>query len=93
MSKVNLKSGDIIHQYDREGNFAKWLRKLELVADLQGVTALEKFLLLFLCSGAFSVYESLADNVWADFYKLKAALTSAFCSYAAYEAFVSCRYI
>ena len=95
MSKVNLKFGDIIRQYDGEGDFAEWLRKLELVADLQGVTALEKFLPLFLCGGAFSVYESLADDVRADFYKLKAALTSAFSlnGYAAYEAFVSRRYI
>lgn len=94
-SSINVKFGDIIRQYDGQGDFSEWLRKLELVADLQGVTTVEKFLPLFLCGGAFSVFESFDEDVRKDYAKLKTALTNAFslnpCT--AYEAFVSRRYV
>ena len=51
MSKVNIKFGDIDTQYNGDGDFAEWLRKLELVADLQGIEAMEKFLPLFSLEG------------------------------------------
>lgn len=92
---ISVKFGDIIRQYDGQGDFSEWLRKLELVAELQGVTNVEKFLPLFLSGGAFSVYESLEDDVRKDFAKLKMALVNAFSlnAYSAYETFVSRRYI
>jgi hypothetical protein len=92
---VNVKFGDIIRQYDGQGDFLEWLRKLELVATLQDIKDIEKFLPLFLSGGAFSVYESLDDEVKRDAGKLSQALTNAFSmnSCAAYEAFACRRYL
>ena len=65
------------------------------VAELQGVTQVQKFLPLFLSGGAFSVYESCSTDVKEDYEQLRVALTNAFSlnTFSAYEAFVSRRYV
>lgn len=78
MSGVNLKVGDLITPFRGDGDFREWLRKVELVAELQGIKKLETFVPLFLSDGAFAVYESLSDEVKKDFTQLKSALTTAF---------------
>ena len=52
--------------------------KLELVAEIQGVSDKTKFLPLFLTGGAFSVYQSLSKIEKEDYNGLKKALLSAF---------------
>ena len=54
---MSVKFSDIIQQYSGVGDFSEWIRKVEMVASLQGVKELEKFIPLFLCGGAFAVYE------------------------------------
>jgi hypothetical protein len=91
---VSVKCADLIRQFDGEGeDFAVWIRKVELVASLQGVERLEKFVPLFLVRGAFAVFESLEDVVKDDYGKLKAALTRAFSlgQLKAYDEFVERR--
>ena len=60
-SGISVKFADLIRQYDGTGDFLEWLEKLELVAALQNVADLEKFLPLFLSGGTFAVYKSLTD--------------------------------
>jgi len=92
-SGISVKFADLIRQYDGTGDFLEWLEKLELVAALQNVADLEKFLPLFLSSGAFAVYKSLTDVAKKDYRAVKAALTKAFSAspLKAYEQLVSRR--
>ncbi len=73
-----MKLADLVQCYSGESDFAEWIKKVELVAKLQGVTDISKFLPLFLTGGAFAVYENLPANVQNDDGKLKAALLQAF---------------
>jgi hypothetical protein len=86
---MSIKYTDIIRQFDGTEDFSEWIRKLELVAKLQNVKELEKFLPLFLSGGAFSVYESLEEKVKQDYKQLKAALMKSFSfnQFRAYEEF------
>lgn len=77
---MSLKFSDIIKQYSGDGDFSEWLEKLELVANLQGVKELEKFLPLFLSGGAFAVYQSLPDETKNDYDSVKKDLLRAFSS-------------
>lgn len=77
---VSLKCSDLISLYNGEGDFTEWVKKMELVAKLQKIGELENFLPLFLCGGAFAVYESLDGKVQQDYNALKIALTRAFSS-------------
>lgn len=78
MTTINVKISDLVQQYDGSGDFAEWIRKLELVSRLQKFDKLENYLPLFLSGGAFAVYEALDEAVKNDYSRLKAALTSAF---------------
>lgn len=93
MSSVSLKYSDIIKQFDGEGDFSEWIKKLELVAQLQKVKDLVSFLPLFLSGGAFAVYDSLDNGTKADYNKLKCALREAFSVHPllAYEQFIARR--
>ena len=84
---MSIKLTDVVQRYDGSTDFAEWCDKLELVASLQDIKDLTKFLPLFLTGGAFSVYKGLAVDVRADFTKMKSALMVAFSSdqFAAYE--------
>ena len=84
MSSVKLNS--VISKFDGNEDFAEWVRKVELVASLQEISDLEKFVPLFLIDGAFAVYERLEEHVKKDYMKLKGALISAF-SLSRYQAF------
>ena len=78
---ANVKYSDIIGSYvdyNTSGEFSIWVEKLELVAQLQSIKDKLKFLPLFLSGPAFAVYQQLADDVKADFDKLKKELTTAF---------------
>ena len=86
----SLRFADIVKCYEDQkssGEFHAWLEKLELVAELQGVTDLAKFLPLFLGGPAFAVYQQLGDAVKQDYHTLKAELRKAFTidSFTAYE--------
>lgn len=90
---VSVKYSEIIKQFNGEGDFADWIKKLELVAQLQKVKDLASFLPLFLAGGAFAVYDGLDDGTKADYAKLKQALREAFSVHPllAYEQFVARR--
>lgn len=90
-SSVSLKFGDLIRQFDGREDFAEWIRKVEMIADLQNIGKKESFIPLFLSGGAFAVYESLDTAVKKDYGKLKDALLKAFSVniFAAFEALVS----
>ena len=84
---------DLIKQYDGNGDFSEWLKKLELVCKLQRVKDLESVLPLFLSGGAFAVYDGLSEDVKIDYRALTQALQQAFSvnCFQAYEAFLSRR--
>lgn len=46
---------DLILLFSGDGDFNEWIRKIELVAELQEVKGWEKFVHLFLSGGAFSI--------------------------------------
>ena len=89
MSQPSVRFSDIIPSFNGTQDFAQWISKLELVADLQGVKDKQKFLPLFLSEGAFSVFQGLEKEVQDDYGRLKSALMQAFCmdSGSAYEHF------
>lgn len=84
-----IKLSDVIKQYDGSGDFAEWVEKLEMVASLQGITEVEKFLPLFLTGGAFNVYQGLTVDEKKKYDVIKAKLLAAFSSDSchAYEEF------
>ena len=90
---VSIKCTDVIQPYNGDSDCAEWLRKVELVAKLQSIDELDRFIPLFLAGGAFAVYESLSDEQKGDYKKLKGALLKAFSlnRSMAYEQFVNRR--
>lgn len=87
---ASIKFSDIITQFDGSSDFSEWVKKLELVAELQGVKDPAKFLPLFLSKGAFAVYEGLSTAQKKDYDSIKRALTTAFSldQCTAYEQFI-----
>lgn len=88
--KGKVKVSDLIPRYvdsNHSGDFAEWLEKVELVAELQGIDKLETFLPLFLEGPAFSVYKQLGESTKKTYTELKDALLKAFgaSSFHAYE--------
>ncbi len=77
-STISLKYSDLIPQFSGDSDFLEWLQKFQLVVDLQGVSAPEKFLPLFLTGDAFTVYQSQDAAVKADFLLIKKALKTSF---------------
>ena len=66
----SIRFSEIVESYENQSTsdeFYVWLEKLELVAELQGVTDLRKFLPLFLSGPAFAVYQQLSPAVKSDF--------------------------
>ena len=61
------------------GDFSRWLQRVEMVAGLQGVADLARFVLLFLQGEAFDVYVKLTASEQADFTKMKDKLVNTFC--------------
>ena len=83
MANKAIKFSDIIKSYEDQntsGEFYVWIEKLELVAQLQGITDLPKFVPLFLSGPAFAVYQQLGDTTKGDYDMLKAELSTAFSS-------------
>jgi hypothetical protein len=68
----------LITQFTGDGDFAEWIKKVELVSKLQKLDEIEKFLPLFLSGGAFAVYQSFDEDVKNDYERLKSALLKAF---------------
>ena len=90
---ASLKLTDIVKSYvdySTSGDFAKWVEKLELVAELQELTdKLPSIFPLLLDGPAFAVYKQLAEADRKDYGKSKQAILSAFgvnC-YDAYDQF------
>jgi hypothetical protein len=85
----------MIHVFGGDSDFSEWIRKVELVARLQKIGELEKFVPLFLTGGAFAVYESLEESVKDDYKELRTALLKAFSvsQFQAYEQFSTRRLI
>ena len=86
---------DIIERFDGSTDFAEWIKKLELVAKLQGIADLKNFLPLFLTGNAFAVYDALSDKTKDDFNALKSSLLRAFSldSFSAFDRLLSRRYV
>lgn len=87
---MSIKLGDVITKYkdvETSGDFVEWVKKLELVAKLKDANGLEGVLPLYLDGPAFSVYSQLKREDQADYKRLKAALTAAFCPspFSAYD--------
>ena len=93
-ARVNPRFTDMIPQYDGTGDFAEWVKKLELVAKLQGVCELENFLPLFLVGEAFLVYDALSSKDQGDYVRLRSQLCRAFSSdmFSAYDKLLGRRY-
>jgi hypothetical protein len=92
---MSIKYTDLIKQFDGSEDFSEWIRKLELVARLQNIKELDKFLPLFLSGGAFSVYEGLDEKVKQNYKLLRASLTKSFSlnQFRAFEEFTMRRYL
>ena len=75
---MSVKFSDIIEKYNGEGDFLEWITKLELVASLQKVHDLAKFIPLFLTGGAFSVYIGLDEEVRSNYQAVKSTLIGIF---------------
>lgn len=78
VTRPMVRLTDIVKAYDGTGDFSEWSKKLENVAKLQGVDDLAAFMPLFLCGGAFAVYEGLTEECQSDYGELKMALNKAF---------------
>ena len=55
-------SSDMVKPFNGEGDVLAWLEKVQLVAELSGVTELAKFIPLFLEGSALSVYLELTKD-------------------------------
>ena len=90
-ARVNVGYAEAIPQFNGNGNFSEWIRKLELVARSQAIKDPENFLPLFLTGRAFTVYESLSQRSKDDYEEIKHALTRAFSidCFRAYENFAA----
>ena len=60
---ASVKFSDVVSKFGgKKGEDAsEWLKKVELVASLQGINELHKFIPLFLVDAAFSVYDELPE--------------------------------
>ena len=79
---ANVKLSDVIQPYHNSamsGDFSRWLQRVEMVAGLQGVADLARFVPLFLQGEAFDVYDELAASEKVDFTKMKEKLVKTFC--------------
>ena len=78
---TSLKLCDLIRPFESaNGDFALWIERLEVVAELRGEATgeLRKILPCFLGGEAFGVYKELPNSVRAEYEKVKAALLAAF---------------
>lgn len=85
----NAKLSDIINQFDGMQDFSEWIKKFELVMQLQNQKNYQKILPLFLSGEAFNVYDSLSENDKESYSCLKDELKKAFTpdSFTMYEDF------
>ena len=83
MANKAIRFCDIIKSFEDQntsGEFYVWIKKLQLIAQLQGITDFLKFVPLFLSGPAFAFYQQLADKTKRDYASLKAELSTAFSS-------------
>jgi hypothetical protein len=94
MAGLHQKLTDLIKPFNgEEEDFAEWVRRAEMIAGMQGVKRLEKFIPPFFSRGAFAVYVSLSQETKDDYKKLKASMLRAFSlgQQKAYDTFVQRR--
>ena len=73
-----VRVSDIVQCFNGEGDVVQWIEKLELVAELRGITDVQKILPLFLEGPAFAVYRKMNPAQKGDLSAIKNALTDAF---------------
>ncbi len=85
-----VRVSDIVQCFNGEGDVVQWIEKLELVAELRGITDVQKILPLFLEGPAFAVYREMNSAQKGDLSAIKNALTDAFSlnPFQAYEQFI-----
>ena len=73
-------SSDFIRPYSgrSSGDCAEWLAKVDLVAELQGITDTAKFIPLYLEGGALALYMQLSETERKDAKKIRDKLIEAF---------------
>ena len=88
---MSVRLTDVLEKFDGSENqdVTEWLKKMELVASLQKIDGLARFIPLFLAKSAFSVYEQLDEESKNSYKAIKTALVKAFSitPFQAYEEF------
>lgn len=90
---MSVKLTELLTVYDGRSEFSEWIKKFELVVNLQGIKDLHNFLPLFLKDQAFIVYDALSAAQKGDYAQIKSSLLTAFCvdKFTAFEDFVNRR--
>lgn len=88
---MSIKFSDIIEKYNGKSDFSDWIDRLEMIADLQDVKDLAKFMPLFLIDGALAVYKGFDPEVRKDYAKVKLLMIDAFCKdkFTVYESLLN----
>jgi len=86
---TTMKFSDMVRPYDGTGCIETWLQKVELVAELKGLTDLAKVIPLQLEGSAFAVFAQMATEDKTDANKVKRVLKAAFAKdqFSAYDEF------
>ena len=73
------KLQDVIRCYNGDGDVIEWLKKVDLVCQLQGIETTKAGVIpLFLQGPAFAVYEQMGKEAKEDALKIASELTRAF---------------
>ena len=89
-SAPNLRLTDLVRPFNGQGDVLEWFHKLDLIAKLKGLSALENVIPLFLEGSAYSLYTELSDSdkLSADAIKTKLVDAYGLNPYVAYEQFI-----
>ena len=90
VSGPNVRLTDLVRMFDGRGDILEWLNKLELVAKLKNIGALESVIPLFLEGSAYAMYIELPDEDKQSAEAIKRKLIEAYGvnPYQAYEQFI-----
>lgn len=77
---MSVKLSDLVSKFSGDGSqdILEWLKKLELIASLQNIDGLARFVPLFLVDAAFAVYDQMKQEDKNSYKKIKEVLKSAF---------------
>ena len=90
-TKMVKISSDMVKPFNGDGDVVAWIKKVELVAKLTGITDLSLFLPLYLEGGALAVYLEMNDSEQKDADAIVKKLKGAFSDnvFAAYSKLIS----